>query len=250
MITGANGGIGSALAREFAKHGHQLLLHGRDADSLSDIVRECRGYGVNVEKITGDLSLSGSALKLYEEVKSRKLAVSYLVNNAGFGDFAAFENADIEKLHSMMMVNITSLTELCKLFVQDIVKYSGGILNVASTAAFLPGPLLAVYFASKAYVLRFSVALHEELKGRARVTALCPGPTKSGFQKLASMQKSKVMQGNIMKPYQVARAGYTGCMAGKSIVVPGFKNKLVTFMPRLLPTILVARLVHKAQSEK
>ena len=249
LITGASGGIGSALAREFAGHGHNLVLHGRTLDSLGQVVADCRKAGVAVETILGDLSLPGAAVKLHDELVVRKITVSQLVNNAGYGDFGFFEDTDIVKTHGLMMVNMVALTELTRLFLPQIIKARGGVLNVASVVGFFPGPLMAVYYASKAYVLSFSNALSNELEGRARVTALCPGITKTGFVNAAHLQSSKLSKGGMMSAEKVAQLGYRGFMAGKPIVVTGLRNRINVLLHRLMPRMVSAKIIRGIQEK-
>jgi uncharacterized protein len=250
LITGANGGIGSALAREFARHGHDLLLHARNKDNLKALVAECRGQGVNVEVISGDLSETGAATRLKAEAVKRELAIKYLVNNAGFGDFGLFEKTDLAKMNQLMTVNMLALTELTHEFLPELIKNKGGILNVASIVAFFPGPLMSVYYASKAYVLSLSIALRNELKGRVTVTTLCPGVTKSNFQDAANLEKSKLMSGKMMSADQVAAEAYKGFMAGRAIVTPGLVNKLNTISPRFMTRPMTARIVRAVQGAR
>jgi uncharacterized protein len=249
LITGANGGIGSALAKEFAANGHDLLLHARNKDSLADVASVCKKSGVKVYVVGGDLSKSNAASALYADVKKQGLKVTHLVNNAGFGDFGLFEHTDIAKIHDIMTVNMVALTELTHEFLPGIIKAKGGVLNVASIVSFFPGPLMSVYYASKAYVLSFSNALAEELAGRVVVTALCPGVTKSGFQKSADLSKSRISKGYMMSTEQVAKAAYKGFMNGKMVVTPGLPNKINTILPRFIPRQILVKIIHRAQSE-
>ena len=196
-----------------------------------------------------DLSKPGAAIKLNKKLKSKKIKVDMLINNAGFADFNLFYKADLAKLTEMMNVNIVALTELTHLLLPEIKKSRHGkIMNVASTAAFLPGPYMAVYFASKHYVLAFSEALAEELKGsRVSVTALCPGAFASGFQQRANMQETKLIKDKkLPSSKEIAEFGFTAMLKSKRVAIPGLQNKASAFLPRLLPRKTVARIVSKA----
>lgn len=177
------------------------------------------------------------------------MPVEALVNNAGFTIFGLFTETDLQTELDLLQVNVVALTALTKLFVKDMVtRKSGRVLNLASTAAFEPGPLMAVYYASKAYVLSFSEAIANELRGTGvTVTALCPGPTSTGFQKRGDMEDSRLVQGRIGDARSVALAGYRGLMAGKTVVIPGFGNKLVPWLVRLSPRSMVPRVVRRMQ---
>jgi uncharacterized protein len=177
------------------------------------------------------------------------MAVDILVNNAGYPVFGLFTQTNLRMELDMLQVNVVALTALTKLFLRGMVeRRSGRILNLASTAAFEPGPLMAVYYASKAYVLSFSEALANELRGTGvTVTALCPGPTRTGFQERGAMEDSRLVNGTIADARSVALAGYRGLMRGKTIVIPGFSNKLVPWVVRLSPRAVVPRVVRRMQ---
>jgi hypothetical protein len=187
--------------------------------------------------------------EIFEEVTAASMHVDVLVNNAGFPVFGPFVDTDLRVELEMLQVNVIALTALTKLFLRGMVeRRAGRILNLASTAAFLPGPLMAVYYASKAYVLSFSQALSNELRGTGvTVTALSPGPTRTGFQKRGVMEDSRLVQGQIADAASVALAGYRGLMAGKTIVIPGFTNKLIPWVVRLSPRGVVTRVVRRMQ---
>ncbi len=249
LITGANGGIGSALAKEFAMHRHNLILTARRKESLDNIVAACRTLGVSVDVIIVDLAESNGPQKVLDAVTKLGHPVKYLVNNAGFATYGDFAAVPAKESDNLIAVNISAVTKLTNLFLPQISKQKGGILNVASTAAFLPGPLMATYYASKAYVLNFSLGIREELAGTVHVSVLCPGPTKTGFQHRADMERSKLMQGNLMDARTVAKAAYKGFMHNKAIITPGTSNKLTTVLPRLIPKPITAKFVKRAQSE-
>jgi short-subunit dehydrogenase len=199
--------------------------------------------------IAKDLSRATAVNEIYEEVTAASMQVDVLVNNAGFPVFGPFVETDLQVELEMLQVNVIALTALTKLFLTGMVeRREGRILNLASTAAFLPGPLMAVYYASKAYVLSFSEALSNELRGTGvTVTTLSPGPTRTGFQKRGIMEDSRLVQGQIADARSVALAGYRGLMTGKTIVIPGFSNKLVPWIVRLSPRGMVTRVVRRMQ---
>lgn len=250
LITGASGGIGLELARLFARDGWNLVLVARRADRLDALAGELRGrFGVSAEVIPADLSVPGAPGEIDAALRAPSIEVDVLVNNAGFGVYGPFAATGLEAELGMIQVNVTSLTHLTKLLLPGMIRRRRGrILNVASTAAFQPGPLMAAYYATKAYVLSFSEALSEELEGSGViVTALCPGPARTGFQAAAGMQSSKLFRRiGVLDAVTVARAGYAGLMKGKRVVVPGLVNRVlaqsVRFAPRRLLTAIVRRM--------
>jgi short-subunit dehydrogenase len=246
LITGGSSGIGLELARIFAREGYDVVLTARNAGRLEQIAAELKPAVVKV--IAKDLSLPDAPLEIHREVSH----VDVLVNNAGFGVFGKFDGTPLSEELAMMQVNMTALVVLTKLYLPGMIAArSGRILNVASTAAFQPGPLMAIYYATKAFVLSFSEAIGNELEGTGvTVTALCPGPTASGFQDRGKMQNSGLVKGKkIMDARTVAEAGYRGMMAGKSIVIPGVKNKLLAQSVRFSPRSMVTKLVRNMQKE-
>lgn len=252
MITGASGGIGLEFARIHAAAGGDLVLVARSTDKLHEIKSELeKAYGNFVHVISKDLSLADAVAEVYAELKTKKIAVDYLINNAGFGDFGMFYETDWSKELQMINLNITALTQLTKLFLQNMIAKGGGrILNVASTAAFQPGPTMAVYFATKAYVLHFSEAVDNEARSKGvTVTALCPGPTKSGFQNAADMQESKLFKSkNIPTSREVAEYGYKAMLQGKSVAVHGLMNAILVNSVRFIPRRLISKVVRTIQS--
>jgi short-subunit dehydrogenase len=254
LITGASGGIGLELARIFASKGCNLVIVSRNLIELSKLKNEINEkYKVYVEEIEKDLSVPGAAKQVYDEIKSLNFDIDYLVNNAGFGDFGFFHKSDWEKQERMINLNMLALTQLTWLYLPDMIKRgSGKIMNVASTAAFQPGPLMSVYYASKAYVLFFSEAIANELEGTGvTVTALCPGPTKSGFQKAAKMEESKLVKGkNIPDSKTVAEYGYKAMMKGKRVAIHGVLNKELAFFSRRAPKKFVLNTVRKLNEER
>lgn len=254
LITGASGGIGYEFAKVFAQNGYNLVLVARGEKKLREIAQELeQAHRVSVHVIAKDLTDPASPKVLYTELQTASIEVDVLVNNAGFATYGLFAEIDLDKELQMMQLNMVTLTYLTKLFLRDMLKRrKGKILNVASTAAFLPGPLMAVYYASKAYVLSFSEALSNETQGTGvSVTALCPGPTESGFQARANMEDSKLVSGGgLMATATVAEIGYQALMNAEALVVPGLSNRLSTLLPRFLPRRLVTKLVRNAQERQ
>lgn len=254
LITGASSGIGLELAKIHAKNGDSLILVARSEDKLIQLAEELKKkYKIETEVIAKDLSKIGSAKELYDEIKGKGLNIEYLINNAGFGDYGEFINTDWEKENQMIQLNITALTQLTKLFLPEMVaRKSGKVMNVASIASFLPGPLMAIYYASKAFVLHFSEAVNNEVKEHnVSVTALCPGPTMSGFQDAANLGESKFFQGNkFPSSKEVAEYGYQAMQKGKVVAIHGIMNKLTVFLLRFVPRSWVVNLVRKMQGKK
>jgi len=250
LITGASGGIGYELALLFARDGFDCILVARNQDKLQALATRLeREHRVKTLVVAKDLSRASAVDEIYEEVTAASMAVDVLVNNAGFPVFGLFSETDLQDELEMLQVNVVALTALTKLLLKGMVeRRAGRILNLASTAAFLPGPLMAVYYASKAYVLSFSQALANELQGTGvTVTALAPGPTRTGFQKRGVMEDSRLVQGQIADAASVALAGYRGLMSGKTLVIPGFANKLIPWVGRLSPRGMVTRVVRRLQ---
>jgi short-subunit dehydrogenase len=249
LVTGASSGIGYELARRFAEAGYDVVLVARSADRLQAVADELeQHHGVTARAMASDLADPAAPERLYAEVQSAGIAVDILVNNAGFGSYGAFAETDLATELQLLQVNVVALTHLTKLFLRDMLRRGHGkILNVASTAAFQPGPLMAVYYASKAYVLSFSEALAVELEGTGvTATVLCPGPTVSDFQRRAAMETTRLVQGPMMMDAAtVARIGYEGLMANKTVVIPGFKNTVLALVSRLAPRGMSARIVRQ-----
>jgi short-subunit dehydrogenase len=234
-----------------ASRGGSLVLVARNKIKLDKLKSELvETYGISVRIIVMDLSVEGSAQKIYDQTTLDKIQIDCLINNAGFGDFGFFSQTDIEKEVNMINLNIVALTLLTKLYLKDMLGRNGGrIMNVASIAAFQPGPKMAVYSATKAYVLSFSQAIgNEVLHQGVTVTALCPGPTESGFQEAASMQNSKMFNKNKLPTSgEVAAYGYEAMLKGKSVAIPGFVNNLMADAVGLIPRNWVLKLVRKIQ---
>ncbi|GAC1648786.1 MAG: SDR family oxidoreductase [Acidobacteriaceae bacterium] len=253
LITGASGGIGLDLAREYAAHGFNVVLVARSADKLAAVADELRPKGIGVEVIAQDLALPESARGLVEELAARNLQIDILVNNAGFGLLGRFDELALDEQLGIMQLNMTTLVALTGLLLPGMVaRGSGRILNVASTAAFQPGPLMAVYYASKAFVVSFGEALWEELRGTGvTVTTLCPGPVRTGFAERAGAKKSNLFKRRaVMSSPAVARAGFAACMAGKRMVIPGGCNRLGAAMVRFAPKAAVLKAVRKLNSDR
>ncbi len=247
LVTGASSGIGYELAKILAREGHDVALVARSADQLETIAIDLReDFGVRTLVVPADLSDSDSPDRIFERLREAEFQVDVLVNNAGFGTMGRFARSDTGAQVDMVGVNVSALTHLTRLYAERMVgRRHGRIMNVASTAAFQPGPFMAVYFATKAYVLSFSEALAEELRNTGvTVTTLCPGPTVTGFQKRAGMEHApiggRMVTGNAVS---VARAGYGGMMRGRRVVIPGLVNRVGTMLPRFLPRALATRVV-------
>ena len=250
LITGASGGIGYELALHFARDRFDCILVARSRDKLDELAARLESeFRVKTLVVARDLSKSTAVDEIYEEVSAASMSIDVLVNNAGFPVYGRFVDTDWQTELDMLQVNVVALTALTKLFVRGMVeRRNGRILNLASTAAFVPGPLMAVYYASKAYVLSFSQALANELQGTGvTVTALAPGPTRTGFQKRGVMEDSRLVRGQIADAKSVAAAGYRGMMRGKTIVIPGFSNKLIPWVARVSPRGAVTRIVRRMQ---
>lgn len=247
LITGASAGIGLELARVFAREGYRLVLAARNQKRLEEIARELQPAESQVIAI--DLSLPDAP----EEVQRRVPKVDVLVNNAGFGVFGKFAEKSLVEELNMMQLNMTALVSLTGLYLPAMISArSGKIMNVASTAAFQPGPLMAIYYATKAFVLSFSEAIANELEGTGvTVSTLCPGPTTSDFQERAQMQNSGlVKRRKMMDAKTVAEIGYRGLMAGKTIVIPGLGNKVMAQSIRFSPRSMVTKVVRRMQEEQ
>jgi len=250
LITGASGGIGYELALLLARDGFDCILVARSRDKLDELAARLESeFRVKTLVVARDLSKPTAVDEIYEEVSAASMSIDLLVNNAGFPVYGRFVDTDWQAELDMLQVNVVALTALTKLFVRGMVeRRNGRILNLASTAAFVPGPLMAVYYASKAYVLSFSQALANELQGTGvTVTALAPGPTRTGFQKRGVMEDSRLVRGQIADAKSVAAAGYRGMMRGKTIVIPGFSNKLIPWVARVSPRGAVTRVVRRMQ---
>ena len=249
LITGASGGIGYELAKLFASDHCNLVLVARSADKLSRFAIELQSrFGVSAKGIALDLTDPAAPQSLFNQLAKEGISVDILVNNAGFGILGEFNQASTEDTMGQIQLNITALTYLTKLFLAPMVqRRSGKILNVASTAGFQAGPLMAVYYATKAYVISFSEALANEVEGSGvTVTCLCPGATDTGFQGRAGNDKTILFKKlRPMDAKTVARDGYRGLMAGRTLVISGFRNWVVAESVRFAPRKMVTAISRK-----
>jgi short-subunit dehydrogenase len=252
LITGASSGIGLELAHLFAHDGYRLVLVARNRGALRQLADELQSrYSAEVRVSPKDLAHPASPGELFQELQEAGIVLDVLVNNAGFGGAGSFLRTDWNNEAEMMQVNIVALTHLTKLFLPQIRAREGKLLNVASVAAFLPGPFMAVYYASKAFVLSFTEALAEELSGTgATVTCLCPGPVETNFQKRAHIGDSRLLQSPLLLDVRaVARAGYRGMKRGKRLVIPGWKNRAMVQGLRLSPRRTATKIVGRLHKE-
>lgn len=254
LITGASRGIGLELAKQLAANGHDVVLSARGRDALEAAAGVIEGkYGVNATAIPIDLRLPDAAESLHTEIIAQKLEIGVLVNNAGFGLGGEFLETDMQREAEMIQVNITALTELTKLFgAAMVLRRSGRIMNVASTAAFFPGPLMAVYYATKAYVLSFTQAVAEELRETGvTLTALCPGATATDFAETALVSTSRLFTRlGLASAENVADYGYKAMMRGERVAIPSFRDKIMIQSERLAPRALITRLSRLAQENR
>ena len=250
LITGASSGIGLELTYLLAKDKIDLVLVSRNEKKLRQIKSTMANkFNIRIHIFPCDLSLANSSKRVFEFCKNQDLKINFLINNAGFGIYGNFVDNNIQDIQQMIHLNITSLTELTKYFLEDMKKQNyGKILNVASVASFQPGPLMGVYSATKHFVLAFSESLAEELRvNNITVTTLCPGPTISGFQKRAGFHSSSRL---FKSPFtanskEVASFGYRKMMQGKRIIIPGISNKISTILVKFIPSKIKTRIVKK-----
>lgn len=252
LITGASEGMGLEFARLFAREGYPLVLVARNQARLATIAGELNAtYRVDVRTISKDLSLASSADELKAAINEQKITIEILVNNAGFGVHGLFPQTDWKTTQNMLSLNMITLTHLTRLFLPEMLQRGfGKVLNIASTAAFQPGPFMACYFASKAYVLSFTEALAEELSGTGvTVTAFCPGPTRTQFQKRSNTENIRENTFS-MEAAPAAQAAYRGLMKNKRLVIPGFTNKLLAVLVRLSPRRIVIRVTRYLEESR
>jgi uncharacterized protein len=253
LITGASSGIGYKFAERFAKDKYNIVVIARSEDKLKSLKEKLESlYGITVYSYTKDLSIQEEVNDLYQQLQNENIEVDILINNAGFGLYGEFVQTDLDEELNMIDLNIKTLTQLTKLIVKDMVKRNKGkILNVSSTAAFQPGPLMAVYYATKAYVLSFTEALENELKGtNVTVSVLCPGPTATNFTSRAKLGESKLFNRGVMNVDDVVRIGYDEFMKGKTLIIPGFKNRFLANSVRFLPRKVVTSVVRSMQDRR
>lgn len=243
LLTGASSGIGLEIAKILANKKHNLIIVARSIDKLQSLKNELKQkHDIDIVVIQKDLAQPGSAQELYSEIKEKNLSVDTLINNAGFSQQDAFKDIPLNREQDMMQLNMITLVELTKLFLPNMLEQKQGrILNVASTAAYLPGPYMAVYYASKAFVRNFSEAIATELQGTGvTVTALCPGITETGFQKEAGAQHLTRGGAPVVDAAEVARQAIEGMEKGKRIVIPGILNQFMVFLFRFIPRKFLA----------
>ncbi|HZP71378.1 MAG TPA: SDR family oxidoreductase [Pseudolabrys sp.] len=253
LITGASAGIGVALARVFSRQGYRLALVARREDRLRSLADEIAATGAQRPIVIAcDLSKPGAALQIREALTAEGVEPQFVVNNAGFGLVGPATARDRDEQLQMIDLNIRVLTELSLAFVDSLARHRGGLLNVGSMAGFLPGPGMAVYYATKAYVLSLTEALHSELKPRGiRVAVLCPGPVPTEFAARAGISDRSMAPGLLTRTADyVAEAGYRGLMSGRRTIVPGFLNKLATMLIRIVPRRLLLKVVESRQSRR
>ncbi|NQU04680.1 MAG: SDR family oxidoreductase [Calditrichaeota bacterium] len=253
LITGASGGIGLELAKIMAADGWDLVLIARREDILTDLGEELNDkFNVQTTVFAADLNDRNAAQQIFDTINKLEITVDCLVNNAGFGYYGSFKDQDIEKIISLIEVNISSLVRLTHLFGVEMVKRgSGRIMNVSSVVGYFPVPCFSIYSASKAFVLSFSRSLSKELAGSGvTVTCLSPGSTKTGFANAAGAKHMDKGFSNQMDATTVARIGYEGMMKGKSAVVAGLMNRIMRLIIRFLPTGMVISLVGKVMKKR
>ena len=243
LVTGASSGIGRDIARELSKKGYDLVIVARNKERLEELKQELK---TKVEVISLDLSKKENCMKLHEEVKD----IDVLINNAGFGDFGKFVDTDIEKEIQMIELNITSVHLLTKLYLKDMVKENKGrILNVASIAGFMPGPLMATYYATKNYIIKLSEAIREELKKQksdVKISILCPGPVKTNFNNVANV---KFELHSLTSEY-VAKYAVKEMLKNKFYIIPGLTIKVLKFLSKITPTPILAKCTYQMQKRK
>lgn len=245
LITGASSGIGYEIAKLYAIDGYNLVLVARNIDKLKKVKSELSKYNIKVKILSLDITKDDEIKELFNYIEKNKISISTLINNAGVGSFGDFKDINWEKEEELLDINIKSLTRLTKYFLPKIIELkSGGILNVASTAAFCSGPRMATYYASKSYVLNLTEALYEECKeSRIRVSCLCPGPVRTDFQGKAGIKKSESAKRYLMDAEAVAKICYKAFNNGKVIIIPGLKNKLLVMVNKFLPRSISRKII-------
>jgi short-subunit dehydrogenase len=252
LVTGASAGIGAEFAREAAKDGHDLVLVARRREPMEALAAELKSTGAEITVISADLAKPGGAAALMKTVEERGLVIDTLINNAGLGDSGRFDGEDPARILSMLQVNVVALTELTRLVLpQMVARRRGRVLLLASTAAFQPGPGMAVYYATKSYVLSFGRAIGYELRHTGvTVTTLCPGPTTSEFAQVANIQGIALMEGPmpIMTAAEVARQGYAALKAGHPEIITGLVNRMIAMSARFTPTSILLMIAGRLNS--
>ena len=253
LITGASGGIGLEFARIHASKGDNVVLVARNKQKLVELKESFeKEFKIHAYPVEKDLSVPGAPDEVFKELQKQNISVDYLINNAGFGDFGMFADTDWNKQEKMINLNITALTHLTRLFLPGMIsRRQGKILNVASTAAFQPGPTMSVYFATKAYVLSFSEAVNNEVKEHGiTVTALCPGSTESNFHAVTMGDPGLVKERVLPSPKSVAEYGYSAMMKGKAVVIPGLKNRFMAKAVGFFPRAFIVKKARNVQEKK
>ena len=252
VITGASSGIGAALARVFAAKGHDLALVGRREDRLHGLADDIGARGKSRPLVVPlDLTRLDTPVRIGHELGARGLEPAFVVNNAGYGLVGRAADLDRTEQLAMIDLNVRALTDMSLRFIDSLARHRGGILNVASVAAFLPGPRMAVYHATKSYVLSFSEALHAELApSGVRVTVLCPGPVPTEFQQRAGIDAAYMPRLLARSAERVAEQGYAGLMRGERVIVPGWGNKLIRLVLRVAPQRIVLQSADKAMRRR
>ncbi|WP_143317812.1 SDR family oxidoreductase [Clostridium sp. HBUAS56017] len=253
LITGGTEGIGLELSRLFAKDKHNLIIVARNKERLEKVKKEVeKEFNIVARILSIDLSVNNSCEEIYRFVEKNNFVVDNLINNAGIGSFGSFHELDMEREEKLIEINIRSLTKLTNYFLKKMIdEKTGGILNVASTAAFLAGPKMNIYYASKAYVLSLTEAIHEEVKDYGiRVSCLCPGAVQTAFQSKAGIMKNDKTKGLMMSPKEVAIIAYRDFKKGKVIIIPGFKNKLLVLGNKLASRSLGRKIVMYSNKSK
>ncbi len=254
LITGATSGIGLEFAKLFARDGYNLIIVAQHERALAEVAAQLEGqYSVSCTRIACDLSKPQAANTIHHALQQAHHRVDILINNAGFGTWGSFSTSDLDLEIAEIQLNIVTLAKLTRFLLPDMIhRKSGRILNVASTAAFAPGPFMATYYATKAFVFSFTQALREELRGSGvSVSVLCPGETSTAFQRRAGIADTNLTRpAFIMKASTVARRGYTGLMKGRPMIIPGLRNKFLIFCTRILPRVLISAIVRWFNSHR
>jgi short-subunit dehydrogenase len=245
LVTGASSGIGMELAKVFAQNGHNLVLLARGRNALEALAQELQTkFKVSAQVLEADLSDPEGPVKVAQELKFRNLLIDVLVNNAGFGLMGPHAELDIQRQLDMIQVNVTSLVNLTRLLLPGMIsRNTGGILNVASTAAFQAGPNMAIYYATKAFVLSYTEALHEEVSGtQLHVSCLCPGPTYTGFVAAAGMDGAMLFKLGAQSSEDVARVGFAAFQSNRAIAISGIKNRVLVILGKLSPRYVTRKI--------
>lgn len=250
LITGATSGIGWELSKIFGSHGHNLLLTGRNEEKLNEIKSQFSN-NIDIIILKGDLKDEEFIESIKNIVEKEDIFIEYLINNAGIGSFGEFHKIGKYIDLNMIDINVRALTHLTKLFLPDMIENNlGGIMNLCSTAAFSPGPYMTVYYATKAYVLSLTEGIKEEVSGKnIKISAVCPGPTKTTFQSIAKIKKAKFAKQSLMAPEKVAEISYKEFMKGKTIIIPGMNNKFLIAGSKLLPRKYLSKIIRKVNGK-